>query len=230
MKLPTASDASPWIPTVIPQGISRSRATPLRTPPRYSSMGTRPYRMGGDFTASRVLRPRPLSAHAQLQCEALRELGLFPPLLICPSRNDRERIAEAIATQVLKQIMVGTPPPTELRLIDPWRVDSTDASGSSYTVRYTVVAWTAQSPPPTRAADIDVSAGWYPHDPHSQGAPELDLQRAPIRLTGDYLVRRQRPALSISLGPAPRPARAAADAPGCPARPGCAPAPSHPPR
>lgn len=192
MKPNAAADTSSWIPSVISQDPDRTPASTQQRP-RLSRIANGPIPVRDDVTATPLSPARALTPHAHLQAEALRELGLMPPHLICPAIADRERIAGAIATRVLNQVMVGAPAPVELRLIDAWRAEKPDAPVHSHEVFFTIVAWPADSPPPPCAATSLLDEGWYPHDPLSLGEPGLDLQRAPIRLTGGYLVRRQRP-------------------------------------
>lgn len=228
----TAADPSTWIPLTVPQG-NPAPAPSLRLAARQlGTMENATFYVGGNvtLTLTRVSRQREerLEEHAHLRGEALRELGLLSPSGTYP-RPERERLATVIADQVMQRVPLGTRAPLELRLIHLEPTIGTLSGRLVDGVAFKVAAWGPDAPPPLRPVTPEPGPGWYPHNPLGDMAPELDLDRAPYQVSGRRLLDDLR-GLSITRLPARSPATAAAGAPGCPARPGCEPAPSRRPR
>ena len=228
----TAADPSTWIPLTVPQGAPAPSPSLREAARQLSTIENATLYVGSNvtLTRTRVSRQREQreEEHEHLWREARRELSLLKPskTYLLP---DRERIATLIANKVMQQVPLGTRAPTELRLmyLEP-------TIGTSYGrlvdgVAFKVAAWGLDAPPPLRPVTPEPGPGWYPHNPLGDTRPVLDLERAPYQVTGRRLLDDLR-------GPrvTPRQARstatATAGAPGYPARPGCAPAQSRPPR
>ncbi|WP_313458639.1 hypothetical protein [Stenotrophomonas sp.] len=228
----TAADPSTWIPLTVPQG-NPGPAPSLRQAARQLNTienATLYVRGNVTLTRTRVSRQREerVEEHEHLRREARRELGLQKPSQTYP-RPDRERIATLIADNVMKRVPLGTRAPTELRLmyLEP-------TVGTSYGrlvdgIAFKVSAWWLDAPPPLRPVTPEPGPGWYPHNPLGDPRPELDLERAPLHVSGRRMLDDLR-GLSVTPLPARSTATATAGAPGCPAPPGCAPAPSRRPR
>lgn len=233
MERSTAPDRSPLIPTVIPQAPDRSSSTSTQTGVQLVGLSNRTWHVGGNITLTRARLSRQsrerLDQHAHLRAEAMRELGLMAPPNTCPL-PDRERLAIVIANKVMQRVPLGTPAPLELRVIDVKPAAGMLAGSRTGGVYFNVVAWGPEAPPPTRPVNSSSAEGWYPHDPLGHGGTELDLRFAPIQVSGQLLLRGAAPVASVRPTTVRARATASADAPGFPARPGCAPGPSRPPR
>lgn len=233
MEPSTALGQSRLIPTVIPHAPNPQPRAPGPVGRQLVDLRNASLHVGDDVTVSRVRIAREsqqrLHEHAHLRAEAMRELGLMAPPNVCPL-PDRERLATVIANQVMHRVPPGTPAPLELRVINVQPATGMLAGNRSGGVSFKVVAWGPEAPPPTRPVTDTPTSGWYPHDPLGAGGTELDLQCAPIQVSGQLLLRGSASRLRSGHPPAPLPATAAEGAPGYPVPPGCAPAPSRPPR
>lgn len=228
----TAADPSTWIPLTVPQGTSTPVPSLRQAARQLSTIENAALYVGGDvtLTRTRVSRQRDTREDEQehLRLEVRRELGLLKPSGSYP-RPECERIATLIAQEVMRQVPLGTRAPTELRLM---YVEPTIGKLSGRLVdgvAFKVAAWWPDAPPPLRPVKPEPGPGWYPHNPLGDTRPELDLERAPMQVSGSQLLDDLR-GLSVTPLPARSTATATAGAPGFPAPPGCAPAPSRRPR
>ncbi len=228
----TAADPSTWIPLTVPQGNPEPAPSLRQAARQLSTIENATLYVGGNvtLTRTRVSRQRDQreDEHEHLQREVRRELGLLKPSQTYP-RPDRERITTLIADEVMKQVPLGRRAPTELRLmyLEPTilKVSGRLVDG----IAFKVAAWWLDAPPPLRPVTPESGPGWYPHNPLGDTRPELDLERAPMHVSGSQLLDDLR-GLSVTPLPARSTATATAGAPGFPAPPGCAPAPSRRPR
>lgn len=228
----TAVDPSTWIPLTVPQGTSTPSPSLREAARQLSTIENATLYVGGNvtLTRTRVSRQREerVEEHSQLRHEALRELGLLRPSGSYP-RPDRERIATLIADKVMQRVPLGTCAPTELRLMYLEPTIGTLSGRLVDGVAFKVAAWGPNAPLPMRPVTPDPGPGWYPHNPLGDTRPEPDLERAPYQISGKRLLDDLR-GLRVTPLQARSTATATAGAPGYPARPGCAPAPSRPPR
>ncbi|WNH53971.1 hypothetical protein [Stenotrophomonas oahuensis] len=224
----TAADPSTWIPLTVPQGTSTPAASLRQAARQLSTIENATLYVGGNvtLTRTRVSRQREerVDEHKHLRREVRRELGLLKPSQTYP-RPDRERIATLIADKVMQRVPLGTRAPTELRLMYLEPTIGTLSGRLVDGIAFKVAAWWLDALPPLRPLTPEPGPGWYPHNPLGDTRPELDLERAPLHVSGRRLLDDLR-GLSVTPLPARSIATATAGAPGCPAPPGCAPAPS----
>ncbi len=228
----TAADPSMWIPLTVPQGDTAPAPSLRQAARQLSTIENATLYVGGNvtLTRTRVSRQREEreEEHEHLRLEVRRELGLLKPSQTYP-RPDRERIATLIANKVMQRVPLGTRAPTELRLMYLEPTIGTLSGRLVDGIAFKVAAWRLDAPPPLRPVTPEPGPGWYPHNPLGDTRPELDLERAPLHVSGRRLLDDLR-GLSVTPLQARSTATATAGAPGCPARPGCAPAPSRRPR
>ncbi len=201
------------IPTVVPQH------TPTAPAPQAGTVaGTLRVTSNGNFyigrrvppprIPGRTVRARRNLAMTYLENQAECQLSLKLGSRLRP--DEIRQLARLVAEQTMRQVPVGAPVPLELRIL-------LRESAPGPRIRFSVMAMALDA---SRNSSI----------PAALATPNNSTARPPDGTRHRAVVAATASSLRLGRLPAPLPAMATVDAPVFPAPPGCAPAPSHPPR